>query len=77
MGARKLACVAPNLQLLCKLSSIVAHATEALGKDAHHFDMIALRQLLDDGQVKAWMAEMLKHGLAAVARSPGTITDGN
>ena len=48
----------PGLKLLSKLGSIVVHADEALGAGAHQFDAIALKALLDDPEVKGWLAEM-------------------
>lgn len=48
----------PSPQLLAKIGSAAAHAQEALGPDGHHFDKIALDGLLNDPQVKEWMAQM-------------------
>lgn len=64
----KLKCLAPDPGLLCKLASIAAHAAEAIGPKGHEFDVIALRQLLADGNVKEWLDEMLKNGFSVVTR---------
>jgi hypothetical protein len=51
----------PTLVMLIKLGSIAVHAdeiTEDEGHAAHAFDMVALRQLIDDPEVKAWIKEM-------------------
>jgi hypothetical protein len=55
--------IEPSLSLLCKLGSIIVHADEAtkpcdLMSVAHHFDIIALRTLLDDPEVKDWIKGM-------------------
>ena len=44
--------------LLCKIGSIVVHADEMLSEDGHDFDKIALKQLIEDPEVKAWVKEM-------------------
>jgi hypothetical protein len=58
----------PNLTLLCKLSSIVAHAKEMNSPHGHVYDKIALDQLLKDDEVTEWMGKMLKAGFAVVVR---------
>jgi hypothetical protein len=58
--------IEPSLSLLCKLGSIVVHADEATEPDAsgnlitvkRHFDIAALRALLDDPEVKDWIKGM-------------------
>lgn len=50
----------PGPSLLCKLGSIVVHAEEFLSPRGHEFDKAALDQLLQDGEVKAWVAAMDK-----------------
>lgn len=60
----------PSVTLLCKLGSIVVHADEMTGSpDAHQFDVIALRTLLEDPDVKAWLYAMTKKGYLPVKRS--------
>lgn len=48
----------PSVSLLCKLGSIATHAQELTSPGGHVFDRIALKSLLDDPEVKEWMAEM-------------------
>lgn len=50
----------PSPALLVKLGSIAVHVEEMMSPKGHHFDRIALQSLLDDGDVKAWLAEMDK-----------------
>lgn len=52
----------PSASLLAKLGSLVVHADEAQGSNAHFFDMIAFRQLLDV-EVNGWLKEMRSLGL--------------
>ena len=49
--------------LLVKLGSIVVHTEEMLSPDGHHFDRIALQSLLDDTDVRSWLAQMDKMSL--------------
>ena len=37
-----------------KLASIVIHAEEATREGGHHFDIVAIRQLVADPDVQAW-----------------------
>ena len=46
------------LGLACKLASVVVHADEASGPDAHHFDLGALKTVVDDAEVKAWLLSL-------------------
>lgn len=48
----------PPLTVLIKTASIAVHAAEFLSQDGHHFDRIALEQLMADPEVIAWLAEM-------------------
>lgn len=50
--------LAPGLGLLVKLGSIAVHADEMFSDDGHHFDKVALQQLLVDQEVVAWIAKM-------------------
>jgi hypothetical protein len=49
---------APSAVLLAKLGSIAVHAEEMLSSSGHTFDQVALKTLLDDAEVKAWIEEM-------------------
>jgi hypothetical protein len=55
--------LSPNASLLCKLGSIAVHADEMMSKDGHHFDRIALNQLLADPEVVEWLKEMDAHAM--------------
>lgn len=48
----------PPVALLCKLGSIAIHAEEGLSAEGHGFDMIALKQLLNDSEVHCWLVQM-------------------
>ena len=56
----------PSATLLCKLGSAVVHADEYLSPACHDFDRIALQAVLDDPEVKEWLAQMQK--LAMIPR---------
>jgi hypothetical protein len=47
-----------SLSLLVKLGSLMVHTDEYLSEHGHPFDKIAIRQVLDDPEVKAWREEM-------------------
>lgn len=48
----------PAASLLVKLGSILVHAEELLSPDGHHFDRIALQQLMQDPEVAEWLKAM-------------------
>lgn len=48
----------PSLSLLVKLGSIAVHADELASPDGHHFDAVALRQLIKDAEVRNWITSM-------------------
>ena len=50
--------IKPTLSLLCKIGSILVHLEEMLSAKGHAFDKIAMEQLLNDPEVKAWMSVM-------------------
>jgi hypothetical protein len=59
----------PSLSLLVKLGSIAVHADELLSLEAHEFDRIALEQLVNDTEVRQWVASMERLALLPVKRS--------
>lgn len=59
----------PSLGLLVKLASVAVHAEEILSPHRHEFDIDAIKTLLDDAEVKSWLAEMAKQGLLPVKRN--------
>jgi len=50
--------MAPSITLLCKLGSIAVHADEMTEPGGHEFDVVAMRQLLNDPEVKMWIIDM-------------------
>lgn len=58
----------PTPALLCKLGSIVVHADEMLSADGHHFDKIALQQLIADPEVAEWIKAMNAMAMVPVKR---------
>ncbi len=50
----------PTPQLLIKLGSIIVHYKEYLSPDGHALDLDAINALMDDEDVKEWMAGMDK-----------------
>lgn len=58
----------PGLALLVKLASIAVHVEEMLSPSGHHFDRAAVQTLLDDSEVRIWLAEMGKKGFLPVKR---------
>lgn len=48
----------PSVALLSKLGSVVVHAQELFGPQGHHFDRMAMKTLLDDQEVNAWIKAM-------------------
>lgn len=57
-----------STSLLVKLGSIARHAQEATGAAGHPADLLAIRSLLADPEVVAWMAELDALGLLPVRR---------
>lgn len=51
-------CLKPNTTILIKLGSIYIHIKEGLGVKGHDFDLIALKQLLEDEELKEWIKQM-------------------
>lgn len=59
----------PTPALLCKLASVTVHADELLSQNGHDFDRHALDAVLNDPDVKEWIATMTKMGMAPVKRN--------
>lgn len=58
----------PSPTLLCKLGSIIVHADEYTSPDGHVFDASALRALLLDPEVQAWIVGMGEMALVPLKR---------
>lgn len=54
----------PSARVLCKLGSVIVHAEELASDDGHELDRIALATLMQDQEVKDWLAAM--RGLALI-----------
>lgn len=52
------ACLNPTPSLLAKLGSIIQHIDEAGSTTGHAFDVIAVKTLMADPEVQAWLQEM-------------------
>jgi len=51
-------CLKPIPSVLIKLGSIYIHTEEAMSREGHNFDIMALKQLLDDPELKEWIKQM-------------------
>lgn len=58
----------PSPSLLVKLGSIAVHVEELASPTGHHFDKIALASLLNDPEVKDWIAQMNAMAMLPVKR---------
>lgn len=61
----------PSISVLAKLASIAVHVDEMLSTDGHHFDRIALAQLLDDPEVQTFLAAGRKLAMIPEKRRQG------
>lgn len=50
----------PPMSLLVKLGSLAVHVEEMLSAKGHDYDRNAIQTLLDDPEVKEWLAAMDK-----------------
>lgn len=58
----------PSGALLCKLGSLIVHADEGSGKNAHPHDVEAFIGLLQDPEVAEWLQAMRALSLLPVKR---------
>lgn len=58
----------PPPAVLAKISSVIVHVDEMLSSDGHHFDRIALQNLLNDPDVQEWLKGMGEMALIPVKR---------
>ena len=61
--------LSPSVLLLVKLGSAIVHADEFHSAGGHEFDLVAMKQLLADPEVIAWISEMTKMAMLPVKRS--------
>lgn len=66
---KKPECLVPDSVLLCKLGSICVHIDEGLSKGGHEFDIITIKDLLEQPDVKQWLKDMEDLALLPVKRS--------
>jgi len=59
----------PLASLLVKIGSIAVHAQELFGPLGHHFDRIAMKSLLNDPEVNAWIESMTEMAMLPKKRS--------
>jgi hypothetical protein len=48
----------PSLGLLVKLGSIAVHVQEVMSPQRHSYDVVAIKALVDDPEVTAWIKAM-------------------
>jgi hypothetical protein len=60
----------PSIALLAKLGSIAVHADEFMSPNGHPWDREALKTLLEDGDVREFVAQMQKQALVSLKRKP-------
>lgn len=60
--------VSPPITVVIKLGSIARHVEELLGPSGHSFDKVALAGLLNDPEVREWMAAADELALLPVIR---------
>lgn len=58
----------PDLALLVKLGSILVHVDEGLSAKGHPFDLEAIKSLMDDPDVRRWLAVMDKAAFLPIRR---------
>lgn len=58
----------PNAGLLCKLGSLVVHVDEAIRPGGHELDVAAMKGILRDPEVIAWLDDMDGLALLPVKR---------
>ena len=48
----------PDIRTLSKLGSIIVHVDEGLSHKGHPFDLVAIKALINEPDVRAWLADM-------------------
>jgi hypothetical protein len=61
-----------SLGLQAKIGSLLVHMDEAASSDGHHFDLVAIRSLMDEADVVEWMDGLRALALLPVKRSEVT-----
>jgi hypothetical protein len=60
----------PPVSLLAKVGSICQHVDEGMSANGHAFDLVAVKALLADSEVSAWLDAVHKLALLPVRRKP-------
>ena len=58
----------PNSSVLCKIGSIIVHIDEGLSSKGHPFDLVAIRALINDSEVRRWLVAMDNNCLLPLRR---------
>lgn len=53
----------PTFEVLIKLGNIVIHTQEMLSSKGHQYDLVVLKQLIEDKEVNEWLNKMDKFAL--------------
>lgn len=61
--------LAPDVATLSKLASIVVHVEELMSPYGHHFDKMAIEDLMRDPDVVQWLKGMRKLALTPEKRN--------
>lgn len=61
-------CLTPPATLLVKLGSLAVHVEEGMSENGHAFDAAAVRGILADPEVRAWLDAMDGMALLPVKR---------
>ena len=59
----------PAATVVVKLGSLAVHFEEWLSPDGHEYDLAALKSILADEEIRAWLEDMKKLGLLPVKRT--------
>ena len=59
----KMEALKPSPSILSKLGSLVIHIEESMNSKGHIFDMITVKSIIEDEEVKEWLKAMDKLAL--------------
>ena len=57
-----------DIRTLSKLGSIIIHVDEGLSQEGHPFDLEAIKALINEPNVRAWLKDMDKAALLPLRR---------
>lgn len=61
--------MSPSPALLAKLGSAIVHASEAIDEGGHQFDVAAFHSVMNDADVREWLAQMNAMAMLPVRRA--------